>query len=119
MSVVGPSQLNRPLGSLSQSHPCSTASAKDAFIGNFVLLWLAAKSLRGDLLQLFLRIHRCRVGSACHRVCGLAAPRYTSEGKVLRRVSPRNLALFPGNAKNFCTGAVDVDHRLGSEVANP
>ncbi len=37
---------------------------------------------------------------------------------MLGRVAPYDVALLPGHAEHFSTGAMDVDHRLRPQVAD-
>src|SRR5260370_11360123 len=118
VAVVDATQLNRVLRGLRQSHTGATL-AENTLIGDLVLLRFATKLLGRDFLELLLRVHRRRVCGPCHRVSCLAAAGHAGEGKVLSRVTPHNIALFPWHTENFSARAVYVDYRLRSQVADP
>src|SRR6266568_8813346 len=118
VAIVDAAELNRVLRGLCQSHAGATALAKYALVGNIVILWLAAELLGCNLLEFLPGIHRCRVGSACHRVSRLAAAGDAGEREVFGRVAPCNVALLPRYSENFGSRAMYVDDRLCSQVAD-
>ena len=118
VAIVFAAEFNRALRRLRKSHPRAGALAEDALIRDLVILGFAAQALRGDLLELLPGIHRHRMGGAGHRVRRLAAAGHARERKMLRRVAPHDVALFPGDAENLRAGAMDIDHRFGSQISD-
>ena len=118
VAVVDAAEFDGALRGLRQSHAGAAALAEDALVGDLVILGLAAEILGRDLLQLLLGVHRRRVRRARHRVRRLAAAGDAGPRQVLRRVAPGDVALLPRHAEHLGGHAVDVDHRLGAEVAD-
>src|SRR5580692_302875 len=118
VSIVDAAQLYRVPRSLRQSHTRATL-AEDALVGDFVLLRFATQLLRRDFLEFLLGIHSRRVCSPCHRVSCLATAGDAGEGKVLCRVPPNDVALFPRHSQDFRARAVDINHGLRSQVPDP
>ena len=58
------------------------------------------------------------MGSPGHGVRRLAAAGYARERKMFRRITPHDIALFPGDAEGLRARAVDVDHGLRSQISN-
>ena len=98
--------------------PRAAALAKDALVRNFVLLRLSAESLGGDLLELLFSIHRSRMCRAGHGMGGLASAGDAGPREILGGIAPGDIAFFPRHTQNFGDGAVHIDHRLGSQVAD-
>src|ERR1035441_4586720 len=103
---------------LRQSHTGTTALTEDALVGDHVILGPAAQILCRDFLKLLLGVHRCRMCCARHRVGRLTAAGYTGKGKVPRRVTPDDIALFPRHAQDLRAGPMYVNHGLRPEVAD-
>src|SRR5882724_9893619 len=118
MAVVDAAQLNCALSGLRQSHASAGALPEDALVSDLVILRVAAETLRRDFLEPLPGFHCNGMGRARHRVCCLAAAGDAGERKVFRGVAPDDIALLPGHAENLGTRAVDVNHRLRSQVAD-
>src|SRR5208337_4515178 len=118
MAIVDATQLNGVLRGLRQSHAGASTLTEYALVGDIVSLWLTAEFLRRNFLELLLGVHRGRVRRACHCMGRLAAAGNAGEGKVLRRVSPCNVALLPRNSQDFGACTVNVAHRFRSQVAD-
>src|SRR5208337_3181531 len=118
VAIVDAAEFNRIFRGLCQTHARAAPLAKNPFVGDLILLWSSAELFGSDLLKLLLGVHRSSIRGPRHRVRGLAAAGNTSKWKVLCRVAPNDFAFFPRHAKNFCARAVNVDHRLGSQVAD-
>ena len=118
MTVVDAAQLNRFLSSLSQRHAGAAALAEDTFVGDLVILRIAAQALGGDLLQPLLGLHADGVCGAGHGVRGLAAARHTAPRHVLTVRAPAHVALLPRHTQHFGGHAMHIDDSFRSEVAD-
>src|SRR5580704_16440781 len=74
--------------------------------------------LSGDLLKFCDGVRRYGIRGACHGVSCLAAAGGASPGQVFRRVTPGDLALFPGHAQKFGDHTMDVRPGLGAQIAH-
>src|SRR5580700_5735926 len=118
MAVVDASQMDRTLSGMRQGHAGTPASPEDTFVGNLIILGLAAKVLGRNLLQLLSGVHRRRMRRAGHGMGRLAATGRAGPWQVLRRVAPCDFALFPRHAENLSDHAMDIGPRLRSEIAH-
>src|ERR1700722_1757677 len=118
MAIVRTAEFDGALGGLRESHTRSGSLPKDAFIRDQVILGFTAETRRRDFFKFLRSIHGDRMRGPRHRVSRLAASGHARIRKMLRRVAPYDIALFPGDAQNLRTCAVNVDHRLGSQIAD-
>ena len=116
MAVVFATQFDCMLRGLRQSHSRSAALGKNAFVGDFIMLRLAAEFFGRDFLQFLLGIHRCRVCRSRHRMRGLATTGNARPWQILCRVAPGQVAFFPRHTKHLSNDAMTVNNRFRAQV---
>src|SRR5258708_5710353 len=118
VAIVLTAEFNSALSGPGKSHPRAVPLPEDTLIRDRIILGFTAQALRCDVLEFLRGIHCHRVSSTGHCMRRLAAAGHTCEGKMLRRVAPDNIALFPWDAENLRGSAVNVDHRFRSQISN-
>ena len=118
MAVVDAAQLDGALRGLSKGHAFASTLVKDAFVGYFILLRLAAVCFCRNFLQLLFAVHRDSMRSAGHRMRSLAAAGDASPWQVLAGVTPFDIALFPGNAQDLGDHPMHVTDGFRPKVAD-
>ncbi len=118
MAIVGAAELDSALRGLRQRHSPAAAFMRHTFVGDNVILGLAAEILGRNLLQLCDAVRGHRMRRARHGVGGLAAAGGARPRQILRRVAPGDVALFPRHAEEFRDHAMHVGPGFRSEIAD-
>src|SRR6266851_5022549 len=118
VAIVNASELYSALRGVGQGHAGASAFPGDALIGNDVVLGFAAKVLGRNLLQFHDGVARHRVRRASHGMGRLASSGWACPWQVLRRVAPRDIALFPRHAEEFSDHTMHVSPGFRSQIAD-
>ncbi len=108
VAIVDAAELNSALRGFCQGHSRASTLSEDAFIGDVVIVRLAAKILGRNFLQLFSRVHGDRMRGARHGMGRLAATGRAGPGQILPCVTPCDFTFFPRHAKQFGDHAMHV-----------
>ena len=94
------------------------AFPEHALVADRVVVRRSAEILRGNLLQLLLRIHRAGVIGARHRVRRLAADRQAGPRQALAGIAPVDDDFLPRHLEHVGRNAREIDHRVRAEIAD-
>src|SRR6516165_3059765 len=116
VAVVLPAELDGLLRSLREGH----APARPGHLASrdSVRLGTPAVRLRSDLPQLVDAVGGHGMRRARHGMRRLAARRNAGPGEILRRVAEDDVTLLPRYIQHVGNHAVDVEQRVGAEIAD-
>ena len=118
MAIVCASELDRALSGLRQSHARASAFAGDAFVGDHVISGLPPRSFAAICCSFSDGVGRHGVRRARHGMGRLAAAGGACPRKILRRVAPGEIALFPRHAEEFRDHAMHVGPGFRPQIAD-
>src|SRR5688572_4399869 len=118
MAVERAPQLDGTPRRIRQTQTTTAAFPRDSLVGDVVVLGSPTERLGRDLLQFLFRIHPRRVCRTSHRMGRLTTPLAACRWQVLGGIAPRDVTLLPWDADYLRGNAMDIEHRLGAEIAD-